>query len=220
MGGISIEKFLQMKAEPNNPRLNELVRENEGNASTLHFEAVLGPTYYSLDWGGRHFAFWPNEHSYYSPAGLERKERWLWADLALQPEEREIVVVVHTPPPGAFLQALSRYNVRLVLHGHWHSSRVSRVRRYRGSGSPAGLFRGNRHLASGLPPGAVPGGGRCPGRRCAEGRARLAGIPRGIPAGDRIRRRAVASPMGAPASRRAAPGGSRVVRRTRVPDAA
>lgn len=126
MGGISIEKFLQMKAEPNNPRLNELVRENEGNASTLHFEAVLGPTYYSLDWGGRHFAFWPNEHSYYSPAGLERKERWLWADLALQPEEREIVVVVHTPPPGAFLQALSRYNVRLVLHGHWHSSRVSR----------------------------------------------------------------------------------------------
>ena len=125
MGGISIEEFLQMKAVPNNPRLNELVREHEGNASTLHFEAVLGPTYYSLDWGGRHFAFWPNEDSFYSPAGLERKEGWLWADLALQPEDREIVVVVHTPPPVAFLQALSRYNVRLVLHGHWHSSKVS-----------------------------------------------------------------------------------------------
>ena len=124
MGGISVEEFLKMKALPDNPRLNELVREHEGNASTLHFEAVLGPTYYSLDWGGRHFAFWPNEDSFYSPAGLERKERWLWADLALQPEDREIVVVVHTPPPAAFLQALSKYNVRLVLHGHWHSSKV------------------------------------------------------------------------------------------------
>ncbi len=124
MGGIAVEEFLQMKAVPNNPRLNELVRKQEGNASTLHYEALLGPTYYCLDWGGRHFVLWPNEDSYYSPAGLERKERWLWADLALQPEDREVVVVVHTPPPAAFLHALSQYNVRLLLHGHWHSSKV------------------------------------------------------------------------------------------------
>ena len=94
------------------------------NTFTRNFEAVLGPSYYSFDWGGRHFAFYPNEQSFFSPEDQERKEVWFWADLALQPADREIVVVVHTPPPVSFLEALSRYNVRLVLHGHWHSSKV------------------------------------------------------------------------------------------------
>lgn len=95
-----------------------------GYTFTRHFEAVLGPSYYSFDWGGRHFVFYPNEQSFFSPADQERKEVWFWADLELQPADREIVVVVHTPPPISFLEALSRYNVRLVLHGHWHSSKV------------------------------------------------------------------------------------------------
>ncbi len=125
MGGISIDEFLELKATPNNPKLAEIGREFAGIPATLHFEAFLGPTYYSLDWGGRHFAFFPNEDSYYPPEALERKAQWLRADLALQPADREIVVVVHTPPPESFLRELSRYNVRLVLHGHWHSSRVS-----------------------------------------------------------------------------------------------
>lgn len=94
------------------------------NTFTRNFEAVLGPSYYSFDWGGRHFAFYPNEQSFFSLADQERKEVWFWRDLELQPADREIVVVVHTPPPVSFLEALSRYNVRLVLHGHWHSSKV------------------------------------------------------------------------------------------------
>ena len=218
MGGIAVEEFLQLKAEPNNPRLNALVRKKEGNASTLHFEAVLGPTYYSLDWGGRHFAFWPNEDSYYSPAGLERKKGWLWADLALQPEDREIVVVVHTPPPAAFLQALSRYNVRLVLHGHWHSSRVVSYGDMVVAAAPPVCFggidtspRGYRRV-------------RFSGKDAVldAGVLHAAGVSRKtreeIPARDRIRRRAAASAMGMPATGRAAPGGARVVRRTRVSD--
>ena len=124
MGGISIDAFVAMTATPNNPELREIARKSEGLPATLQFEALLGPTYYSLDWGGRHFAFYPNEDGYYPPADLERKEAWLWADLALQPPDREIAVVVHTPPPESFLRDLSRYNVRLVLHGHWHSSKV------------------------------------------------------------------------------------------------
>ena len=124
MGGISIDAFVAMKATPNNPELKEIVRKFEGLPATLHFEAALGPTYYSLDWGGRHFAFFPNEDAYYPPADLERKAQWLRADLGLQLPDREIVVVVHAPPPESFLRDLSRYNVRLVLHGHWHSSKV------------------------------------------------------------------------------------------------
>ena len=95
-----------------------------GHTFTRHFELVLGPSYYSFDWGGRHFVFYPNEQSFFSPEDQARKEVWFWTDLELQPADREIIVVVHTPPPVSFLEALSRYNVRLVLHGHWHSSKV------------------------------------------------------------------------------------------------
>ena len=95
-----------------------------GNTFTRHFEAVFGPSYYSFDWGGCHFVFYPNEQSFFSPEDQARKEVWFWTDLELQPADREIVVVVHTHPPVSFLEALSRYNVRLVLHGHWHSSKV------------------------------------------------------------------------------------------------
>ena len=112
------------------------------NTFTRNFEAVLGPSYYSFDWGGRHFAFYPNEQSFFSPADQERKEVWFWADLALQPADREIVVVVHTPPPVSFLEALSRYNVRLVLHGHWHSSKVFSYKEMVVAATPSFCFGG------------------------------------------------------------------------------
>ena len=112
------------------------------NTFTRNFEAVLGPSYYSFDWGGRHFAFYPNEQSFFSPEDQERKEVWFWADLALQPVDREIVVVVHTPPPISFLEALSRYNVRLVLHGHWHSSKVFSYKEMVVAATPAFCFGG------------------------------------------------------------------------------
>ena len=85
MGGISIDEFLELKTTPNNPKLAEIGRKFAGIPATLHFEAFLGPTYYSLDWGGRHFAFFPNEDAYYPPVDLERKAQWLQSDLALQP---------------------------------------------------------------------------------------------------------------------------------------
>ncbi len=123
-GGISVDAFVGLKATPNNPKLKAIEKKNAGKPATLHFEEVLGPAYYSLDWGGRHFVFYPNEQSFFSTLDLERKEGWFWADLALQPGDREIVVVVHTPPADSFLCALSRYNVQILLHGHWHSSKV------------------------------------------------------------------------------------------------
>ena len=113
-----------------------------GNTFTRHFEAVFGPSYYSFDWGGCHFVFYPNEQSFFSPADQERKEVWFWADLALQPADREIVVVVHTPPPVLFLEALSRYNVRLVLHGHWHSSKVFSYKEMVVAATPSFCFGG------------------------------------------------------------------------------
>ena len=92
------------------------------------------------------------------------------------------------------------------------------VRRYGCCRRPAGLFRGDRYLAAGLPPGTVQREGRGPGGRRTPRRTGVSEVPGGIPARDRTRRRDAASAMGASDTWRAAPGGARVVRRTRVPD--
>jgi outer membrane protein assembly factor BamB/predicted phosphodiesterase len=91
---------------------------------TRNFEATLGPTYYSFDWGGYHFVIYATEGSYFSAADRARKERWLVADLALQPSDRQSVLMLHTAPDEGLLAKFSRHNGALVLHGHWHSSRV------------------------------------------------------------------------------------------------
>ena len=102
----------------------ERIEVGAGYTYTRHYETVLGPAYYSFDWGGRHFIVYATEDRFFSPADQERKERWLWADLAAQPPGQEIVLVQHTPPPAAMLARLSRYPLRLVLHGHAHTSKV------------------------------------------------------------------------------------------------
>ena len=91
---------------------------------TRNWETYIGPAYYSLDWGGKHIMLYPTEDHFFSPEDRERKARWLSADLDAQPPGREIVVVLHTPPTAAFLDRLGSRNVRLVLYGHWHSSKV------------------------------------------------------------------------------------------------
>ena len=91
---------------------------------TRNYETVLGPTYFSFDWGGRHFVIYPNEEYFFSPDDQQRKRAWLRADLAAQEASRSSIVIVHTPPPVAFLEELTQLGVELVLHGHWHSSKA------------------------------------------------------------------------------------------------
>ena len=74
---------------------------------TRNFEATLGPTYYSFDWGGYHFVIYATEESYFSAADRARKERWLWADLALQPSDRQSVLMLHTAPDEDLLAKFS-----------------------------------------------------------------------------------------------------------------
>ena len=77
---------------------------------TRNFEATLGPTYYSFDWGGYHFVIYATEESYYSAADRARKERWLVADLALQPSDRQSVLMLHTAPDEGLLAKFSGHN--------------------------------------------------------------------------------------------------------------
>jgi len=97
----------------------------EGEPSFIrNFEQVLGPTYFSFDWGSRHFVCYPTEEYFFSERDQERKATWLLRDLEMQPGEREIVVVTHTPPTASFLRKLENFRVQMVLYGHWHSSRA------------------------------------------------------------------------------------------------
>ena len=95
-----------------------------GASCVRNYERVLGPVYYSFDRGGRHFVAYAKEDYFFSAYDLIRKERWFWQDLAAQPEGREIVLMMHTPPSRRFLDQLQAYNVTLVMHGHTHSSKV------------------------------------------------------------------------------------------------
>ena len=95
-----------------------------GTTFIRHYEQILGPAYFSFDWGGRHFVFWASEEHFFSEEDQKRKAAWLWADLEMQPVGQEIVVVMHTPPNADFLEQLSRFEVGAVLYGHWHSSKA------------------------------------------------------------------------------------------------
>lgn len=98
----------------------------EGVSCTQNYQQVLGPVYYSFDWGGRHFVAFSKEDSYFTEADIARKDRWLIEDLSAQPDGRESVLFMHTPPAIEFLDLLSRYNVSLVLFGHTHCSKAFR----------------------------------------------------------------------------------------------
>ena len=63
----------------------ERIEVEAGCTYTRRYETVLGPAYYSFDWGGRHFIVYATEDGFFSAADQQRKERWLWADLAAQP---------------------------------------------------------------------------------------------------------------------------------------
>ena len=97
---------------------------NADTPCTRNFEATLGPTYYSFDWGAYHFIVCATEEAYYSTRERSRKERWLWADLELRPAGRPAVLMMHTAPDAALLSAFRQRGGVLLLHGHWHSSRV------------------------------------------------------------------------------------------------
>ena len=103
-------------------------RRIEGNEPpwSLNWEACFGPAYYSFDWGGRHIALWPNEDYFFSVADRERKRRWLDADLALHADRGNAILVIHTPPPADFIDAMKALGVCLILHGHWHSLKTFR----------------------------------------------------------------------------------------------
>lgn len=123
-GELTVDELVALKHRREYAKIEEILKQREGEPFTRHYERVLGPPYYSFDCGRWHFVLYPNEDNFYPAVDRKRKEDWLWADLAQQPRDLRIVVFLHKPPSIPFLNALGRYRVELVMHGHWHSSKV------------------------------------------------------------------------------------------------
>ena len=124
-GGITAEEIMELKRSGRRDEILRLIPAGGSDTWTRNFETVFGPTHYSFDWGRWHFAFFPNE-AFHSTVDEERKDRWLWADLERQPAHKARAVVVHIPPSPEFLDRLEQAGVKLLLHGHWHSSKIFR----------------------------------------------------------------------------------------------
>ncbi len=123
-GDLTVEELVALKHRREYAKIEEILKQREGERFTRNYEQILGPPYYSFDRGRWHFVLYPNEDNFYPARDRKRKEDWLWADLSQQPRDRKIVIFLHKPPSIPFLNALSRYRVELVMHGHWHSSKV------------------------------------------------------------------------------------------------
>jgi len=82
------------------------------------YEEFLGPSYYSFNYGGRHFVVLN------CMSDVPQQLDWLRKDLAVQPAGVELVVFQHYSPDEDLLEFLSHHNTRAVFSGHWHSSKV------------------------------------------------------------------------------------------------
>ena len=93
---------------------------------------VMGPIWYSFEWGCCHFSVFANEDHHFTAEQIKAKQRWLWADLELAKDRGLVpIVVVHCPPSKQLARQLARRGVALVIHGHWHSLRHYRVEQMR-----------------------------------------------------------------------------------------
>lgn len=107
-----------------------------------NWERVIGPVYFSWNWGGKHFISYAMEDFFFDEDSLKAKEAWLAADLELHRDE-EIIFTAHYPPTDELMERLAPYNVVLYLFGHWHSSKVYRWGKTLVCGTPPLVYGGD-----------------------------------------------------------------------------
>ena len=90
-------------------------------ASVHHFNQFVGPTYYSWNYGGRHFVC-HNNWGGLSAAGRARQEAWMKADLGRLKSGAEVIYLAHTP--GTIWKWRKDLKQVVCFHGHWHENNL------------------------------------------------------------------------------------------------
>jgi outer membrane protein assembly factor BamB len=87
---------------------------------------VFGPYYYSWDYGNSHFIFLTSEDKYIRGEPVARQTRWLMKDVALQPKDKPIYVICHTPEHinAQLVQIAKTRNLKAIIRGHWHINNI------------------------------------------------------------------------------------------------
>ena len=83
---------------------------------------IVGPHYYSLDWGPVHLVVFESTAPHYTSG--EPQDRWLLNDLAAVPDGKPVVLLLHHQREADFHDPLRRFNIVASVSGHWHSSRL------------------------------------------------------------------------------------------------
>ena len=91
---------------------------------TTNFNQVMGPAYFSFDWGDLHFCLYADFDLFFSTTDRQRRRDWLQADLEAQPAGRPTVLAIHKPAPDEFVADMNRLGVAVILCGHLHANKA------------------------------------------------------------------------------------------------
>jgi outer membrane protein assembly factor BamB/predicted phosphodiesterase len=84
------------------------------------YQKQISTLNYAFDFEGVHFISYDS----IAKGSSERPSEWLLADLAAQPRERPIILLIHYQLPDSFYEPLKPYRIVATLSGHWHTSRL------------------------------------------------------------------------------------------------
>ncbi len=102
---------------------NRVDADGKDITNTTNFNQVIGPAYFSFDWGPIHVCLYADFNTYFSEADRKRRPDWLRADLEAQPAGRVSVLVVHQPPSDEFVADMNLLGVAVILCGHLHANK-------------------------------------------------------------------------------------------------
>ena len=87
-----------------------------------NFMDMLGPMYYSFDYGPLHFVVYDGRRR--RRTDNADQDCWMRADLELQPPDKPVVIINHYPWGSEFYDQWKAFPIIATLSGHWHSTRL------------------------------------------------------------------------------------------------
>ena len=138
--------LLNVPGNHDHPGLSGSLAPTDALYCVRGFETLVGPAWYSLNYGGVHLVALDATNVGYGDGLSDRCGRWLRRDLLTVPTPTPLLVFCHQPPSGwdtngRLASLLSHRRILALGHGHLHS-----VQQYQWAGIPtfeAGALSGS-----------------------------------------------------------------------------
>ena len=93
-----------------------------GNRESSRWAELMGPLYFSLNWGPVHIVCYESTARLYRPDLPQ--DKWLKGDLALVPRDAPVIMLIHDQFEEEFHAQWRTNRIVATFSGHWHSSRL------------------------------------------------------------------------------------------------